>query len=298
MADADVTRSPVVALVTGGNQGLGLSLVRGLCRRLGENSVVYLAARDRTRGEQAVGLLEAEGLHSVLQQLDVRDEAQVQASANLISQRHGGVDIVISNAAARRDPGHSDAQDVRAFVDTNNHGAHRMIRALGPLLRDGGRFVVVASSFGSLRYLPEPLHARFDTDRMSLEDLEALMDDYASLVEAGAVAKAGWPSSVNIPSKVGQVAAVRIMARMYREEAARRGLLINAACPGLIDTDASRPWFADMSQAQSPDEAAADVVWLATLPAGTTEPYGELVQHRVVLPFRGTPLTPQNRTDA
>ncbi len=68
--------------------------------------------------------------------------------------------------------------------------------------------------------------------------------------------------------------------------------------PGLIDTDASRPWFADMSQAQSPDQAAADVLWLATLPEGTTEPYGELVQHRIVLPWQGTPRTAQNRTDA
>jgi hypothetical protein len=33
------------------------------------------------------------------------------------------------------------------------------------------------------------------------------------------------------------------------------------------------------------------------MPAGTTEPYGELVQHRVILPFRGTPLTVRNRTD-
>jgi len=298
MADAYGPRSPAVALVTGGNQGLGLSLVRGLCRKLGEGGAVYLAARDPGRGQRAIDQLSAEGLHPVLQRLDVRDDSQVQSAAETIGERHGGVDIVISNAAARRDPERSEAQDVRAFIDTNNHGAHRMIRTFGPLLRDGGRFVVVASSFGSLRYLNEQLHDRFDTDRMSLADLEAVMDDYASLVEAGAAAKAGWPSSINIASKVGQVAAVRIMARTYREQAVRRGLLINAACPGLIDTDASRPWFADMSQAQSPDEAAGDVLWLATLPRGTTEPYGELVQHRVVLPFRGTPLTPQNRTDA
>jgi len=298
MADADLNRSPVVALVTGGNQGLGLSLVRGLARQLGENGVVYLAARDVGRGQQAVDQLNAEGLQPVPQQLDVRDDAQVNAAADLLRERHGGADIVISNAAARLDPEHSDAEDVRAFIDTNNHGTHRMIRAFGPLLRDGGRFVVVASSFGSVRHLPEHLHGQFDTDHQSLEDLEAVMDDYASLVEAGAAAKAGWPAWINIPSKVGQVAAVRIMARMYHEEAARRGILINAACPGLIDTDASRPWFADMSQAQSPDEAAVDVLWLATLPAGSTEPYGELVQHRIVLPFRGTPLTPQNRTDA
>ena len=55
--------------------------------------------------------------------------------------------------------------------------------------------------------------------------------------------------------------------------------------PRLVDTDASRPWFEDMSGALSPDEAAADVLWLATLPTGTREPYGELVQYRKVLPF-------------
>jgi carbonyl reductase 1 len=52
-----------------------------------------------------------------------------------------------------------------------------------------------------------------------------------------------------------------------------------------VNTGASRPWFADMSQALSPDDAAADVLWLATLPAGTREPYGELVQHRKVRSF-------------
>jgi len=41
-----------------------------------------------------------------------------------------------------------------------------------------------------------------------------------------------------------------------------------------------------MAEAQSPDEAAEDVIWLATLPKGTPAPYGELVQHKQVLPFR------------
>jgi carbonyl reductase 1 len=84
-------------------------------------------------------------------------------------------------------------------------------------------------------------------------------------------------------SKIGQVAAVRIMAR---DHARQRGILIDAACPGLIDTEASRPWFDDMSTAKSAGEGAVDVAWLATLPAGTTEPYGELVQYRVVLDYQ------------
>jgi len=94
----------------------------------------------------------------------------------------------------------------------------------------------------------------------------------------------GWPDWINPASKVGQVAAVKVLAG----EAARRDILVNAACPGLVDTDASRPWFDDMSGALSPDEAAADVLWLATLRIGVREPYGELVQHRNVLPFAPT----------
>ena len=58
-----------------------------------------------------------------------------------------------------------------------------------------------------------------------------------------------------------------------------------AVCPGLIDTDASRPWFADMSRAQTPAEAARRPVDLAL--AGTFDPafYGELVQFGKVLPW-------------
>ena len=70
-----------------------------------------------------------------------------------------------------------------------------------------------------------------------------------------------------------------------RDEARRRGILIDAVCPGLVDTDASRPWFADMSSAQRPDQAAEDILWLATLPMSAREPYGELVQHRKILPW-------------
>jgi hypothetical protein len=58
-----------------------------------------------------------------------------------------------------------------------------------------------------------------------------------------------------------------------------------ALCPGLIDTGASRPWFADMSAAQTPEQAAAWPVELAL--ADTFDPAysGELVQFGQVLPW-------------
>lgn len=275
-----------VAIVTGANQGLGYALVEGLCRALGDDAVVYLGARSLVAGEAAVKSLRDKGLGPEILALDVTDEGAVRGAAEAMRARHGGVDIVISNAARRMDPAIAPGAQVRGFVDTNNLGTTRMIRAFGPLLRDGSRFLVVASSFGSLTKLAPSLHGRFDVDAMSLEDIDAGMLDYAAAVEQGTAEAAGWPAWINVASKVGQVAAMKIFARQMREEALRRDLLIDAVCPGLVDTAASRPWFSDMSSAQSPDQAAASVVWLATLPRGAREPYGELVRHRGVLPWR------------
>ena len=52
-------------------------------------------------------------------------------------------------------------------------------------------------------------------------------------------------------------------------------------------TDATRAYLErDPSLiAKQPDEAAEDVIWLATLPSGTRAPYGELVRYRRILPF-------------
>lgn len=280
---ADALRK--IALVTGANQGLGLALVRALCRVLGKGSTVYLAARDIGRGDAACALLQREGLSPDLIQLDIADAASVSAAADEIKARHDGIDIVIQNAAARITRDTPQADQVVGFVDTNNHGTLRIIEAFVPLLRDNARLIVVASSFGSLRHLDPRLHARFDSPGLTLHDIERAVDEFAMATRAGTAREAGWPDWINVPSKIGQVASVRILARDRSEEFRRRGILVNAACPGLVDTEASRPWFADMSKAATPDEAARDLVWLATLPAGSEEPYGELVRHRKPHPW-------------
>ena len=53
------------------------------------------------------------------------------ALAQALGERHGGVDIVLSNAAARIFPQVPAEQQVRTFVDTNNHGTLRMIKGSG-----------------------------------------------------------------------------------------------------------------------------------------------------------------------
>lgn len=273
-----------VAIVTGGNQGLGLALVRGLCRLWGDDGIVYLTARHRGRGEAAVEKLEQEGLRPRFGLLDVSEDDSVATFAQLMEQEHGGVDVVLSNAAARISPNTPDKLQVRQFIETNNHGTYRVIKHFGPLLRDGGRFVVIASSFGSLHHLTPSLRSRFDVANASLENIEKVMDDYVQSVESGRDSSEGWPAWINPASKVGQVASMKVMARELAPVAGERDLLITASCPGLIDTEASRPWFADMSHAQSTDQAAVDVLWLVTAPRHEV-PYGELVQHRRILPF-------------
>jgi NAD(P)-dependent dehydrogenase (short-subunit alcohol dehydrogenase family) len=276
-----------IAVVTGANQGLGLALASGLARALEPGDTVYLTGRDASRVDAAAAQLGDSAVAQVATHvLDVRDEATVREFARLVRRRHAGVDIVFSNAAARLRPGVAWAEQVRAFVDTNNLGATRVLRELGPLLRPGGRFLVVASDFGSLRNLPPELHDRFDTDAMSLDDVDRVMGAYADAVEAGAAEGQGWPDWINIPSKVGQVAAMRVWARDQRDAARRAGQLIAAVCPGLVATDASRPWFDDMSSAQLPAEAAAALLRLALDDAPDRTAYGQLVQFGHVVAWR------------
>jgi carbonyl reductase 1 len=261
--------APKVAVVTGANQGLGRAVVEQLAEALGPAATVYLTGRDQDRVDTAA----SETPGTAPARLDVADSDSVAAFADLVRRRHGGVDIVVSNAAARISRDRADADQVREFVNTNNLGTTRMIRAFGPLLRPDARFLVVASAFGSLRRLADPLPGLFDTDTMVLDDVDRVMLDYVDLVEAGRAGAAGWPAWINVPSKIGQVAAARIFARDNRSAA-----YIGAVCPGLVDTDASRPWFDDMSTALSPTDAARDLVRLAVA-AVQPEFRGQLVQH-------------------
>jgi len=275
-----------IALVTGANQGLGFALAEGLAQRLGPQDVVYLTGRDLDRARSAAERLARPRAHVRAELLDVRDGAAVQALADELGARHGGVDIVFSSAAARLTPDTPWAELVEPFVDTNNLGTTRMLRAFSPLLRRGGRLLVVASAFGSLRELPAPLHERFDTDAMTLDDVDATMLGWRDAVVEGRADAEGWPEWINIPSKVGQVASVRVLARERRAADARDGTLVAAVCPGLVDTAASRPWFDDMSAAQTPAEAAVALLGLALDPAVGRRFYGELVQFGKVIPWR------------
>jgi NAD(P)-dependent dehydrogenase (short-subunit alcohol dehydrogenase family) len=274
-----------IAVVTGATQGLGLALVEGLAARMAPGDLVLLTGRDPARVATAVERLAATPARVQGRELDVTDTDAVAALAGELHEQHGGVDVVISNASARMTPDRSPADQVDGLVDTNNLGAIRMLRSFAPILRPRGRLLVVASSFGTLGHLDARLRPLFD-DARSLDDVEAVLESWRVAVHDGTSEERGWPHWLNIPSKVGQVAAMRAVAAERRDQDLRDGTLVAAVCPGLIDTDASRPWFDDMSQAQTPARAAAAVLDLAVGDPADTAAYGELVRFGRVLPWR------------
>jgi NAD(P)-dependent dehydrogenase (short-subunit alcohol dehydrogenase family) len=278
-----------IGLIVGGNRGIGFALVRALARHWGGAGTVYLTARRAADGEAAVAKLAGEGLRASWLPFELSDPVGPAALAATLRERHGGVDAAVLSGAYAPKAGLPASVDARVMIETNNHGSLRFLRAMAPILNPNARLIVVASGMGTLRNLPDTLRPRFDTKMHGSAEIDRAMDRYVEAAEAGTAAGEGWPDWVNIPSKVGQVAVTRAFAK----EAARAGTLpdgalINAACPGLTLTEATKEFMDTVFKgraAQTPDEAAVDLLWLATLPAGTSAPYGELVQHRKVLPF-------------
>ncbi|MFT3837874.1 MAG: SDR family NAD(P)-dependent oxidoreductase [Myxococcaceae bacterium] len=152
-----------VALVTGGNQGVGLQVVK----ELAANGVtVLLGSRNLARGEEAA---RGVGPNAKPIQLDVIDRASIAAAAERISHEHGRLDLLVNNAAIsnlrKQQLGLSLADyaklslasnasldEVRAIWETNVFGVLAVYQAMLPLLRKSkaARIVNVSSGVGSL----------------------------------------------------------------------------------------------------------------------------------------------------
>jgi NAD(P)-dependent dehydrogenase (short-subunit alcohol dehydrogenase family) len=139
-----------VAVVTGGNRGIGLEV----CRQLAEHGFrVVLGSRDLDAGERAARPL---GGDVVVRQLDISDDDSVREAAAWVGESLGGADAVINNAATLYDTHNRaaavDLDIVREGLETNLFGPWRMAQAFLELLRasDHPRIVNVSSEGGSL----------------------------------------------------------------------------------------------------------------------------------------------------
>ncbi len=264
-----------IALITGATRNLGFSLAEGLAQRLEPTDTVYLTGRDPARVAESVQRLSNARAEVRGEVLDVARPEAVERFADLLVSRHGGVDIVFSNHYARVQPDDDPRAVIDYYVEANNLGTTHVLRSFAPLLRDGGRLFVVASRAGSLRALAPALHPRFE-NLQSLDDVDRAVCNWRDAVRSGRAPGQAWPAWINIPSKIGQVAAVRVLAGQRRADDLRRGILIASISPGLIDTGASRAWL-DLAGAPQPDEVAGPLLDLALDPSPHESFYGELV---------------------
>jgi NAD(P)-dependent dehydrogenase (short-subunit alcohol dehydrogenase family) len=252
--------------------------------------LVLLTGRDPDRVEIAAN--EVKGGSAVARVegrvLNVRDP---DAIASLAAEL-GTVDIVFSNATSRMTPKDDPTDEVDAVTETSNLATTGILRAFAPRLRTGGRLIIVASALGTLDKLDQRIAGRFaEVAEQDLDAVDALVADWRQAVHDGRAEGDGYGTWLNIPSKVAQVAAVRAIAHERRATDLAENILIMTLCPGLIDTDASRPWFEDMSNAQTPAQAASWPLELVLRPTFDHAFYGELVQFGKVLPWEtGIPV--------
>ncbi len=196
-----------IALVTGGNKGIGLEICRQLARKGIE---VILTSRDGNRGEKAAQTLQREGLETAFLQLDVTDPESVGRCAADAEKKFGRLDILINNAGVRfdRDLAIMDLKlDVlRKTVETNIYGPFLVCQAFLPLMKKsgGGRIVNVSSGMGALAKMKNDS----PSSRISKAGLNALTRIFADeLKDAGILVNTVHPGWVK--TEMGTQAAAK-----------------------------------------------------------------------------------------
>jgi NAD(P)-dependent dehydrogenase (short-subunit alcohol dehydrogenase family) len=166
----------MVALVTGGNRGIG----RAICEALAaEEMEVYVGSRDLEKGEQVAAELRDRGHAGVRAvEVDVADRGSVEVCA----AETGPVDVLVNNAGVflvpedPLDPAAADEDMFHRTLEVNLHGAWRTTRAYLPQMseRGYGRIVNVSSGAGSLAAMPSGCGAAYCISKASLNALTRL----------------------------------------------------------------------------------------------------------------------------
>jgi 2-deoxy-D-gluconate 3-dehydrogenase len=134
MAHALMDLTGRVAVVTGGNGGIGLGMAEGL---VSAGATVVLAGRDAAKGAAAAAHL---GPAAVFHQADVTDKQAVLALVEAVRQAHGRLDILVNNAGMniRKQPQYYEDTEWLAILQTNLTAAFIAARAVYPVMRQGG----------------------------------------------------------------------------------------------------------------------------------------------------------------
>jgi 2-deoxy-D-gluconate 3-dehydrogenase len=135
-----------VAVVTGGNGGIGLGMARGMGAA---GAAIVVAGRNAEKSRRAVAELGALGAEAAAIEVDVADEASVNALVRAAVDRFGRLDILVNNAGMNiRKPVHElSLAEWRQVLDTNLTSAFLLSRAVYPIMKKngGGKIINIGS---------------------------------------------------------------------------------------------------------------------------------------------------------
>ncbi len=166
-----------IAIVTGGNRGIGHEIARQLLK---SDLFVVVGARDQVKCDNALASLRKEGANVAAFPLDVNDTKSVRRFVEHVEKQHGAPSVLVNNAGVY--PEATDAKVVdsstaiwRETFETNLFGAVRMCREVVPLMKKlrYGRIVNISSGLGQLHQMGEGSPAY----RVSKAALNALGED-------------------------------------------------------------------------------------------------------------------------
>lgn len=135
-----------VAIVTGGNGGIGLGMATGLAEA---GAAVVIAARDQKKSAEAAEKLQKLGARVATVEVDVKDPESVKRMVQATLDRFQRVDILVANAGIniRKPPQDVSAEDWQAVLDVNLNGPFFCAQAVYPAMKaqGGGKIITIGS---------------------------------------------------------------------------------------------------------------------------------------------------------
>lgn len=143
-----------VALVTGGNGGIGLGMALGMAKA---GAAVAIAARDPAKMDDAKHQLEAAGAEVMTTDVDVAEPASIDAMVDAVTERFGRIDVLVANAGIniRKPPEDYTLDEWQKIIDVNLSGPFACAQAVYPhMKKQGGGKIVTIGSMASIFGLP------------------------------------------------------------------------------------------------------------------------------------------------
>ena len=135
-----------VAIVTGGNGGIGLGLARGLANGGADIAIV---GRNDAKSKAAVDDIAARGVKAIAIAADVTDKAAVARMVERVAAELGRIDILVNNAGinVRKPPHVLEIDEWESVIDTNLTSAFLCSKAVYPAMKaaGGGKVINIGS---------------------------------------------------------------------------------------------------------------------------------------------------------